>query len=456
MQTDTHSSPQNNTPIAILSWEMNPMVAGGSWTACYHFVRKIKKQGANPIVVTPWERGCVDADPFNCGVETATLGVLGQNEHSKLMASGYPHFQHSGPYGGSPYSAYWPGISSGYGNSSYYGGSYGNSGYGFFSGGAYSSQHRGHQYGGYGAASAEDESRVFFDFMRGASELYAERLLELAAHKRFELIHAQDWVTFEAAARAAKTFGVPWIAHFHSLERDRRPWSPDAEVERIEHLAARTADFIVTPSQFTARQVIAAYGVSAAKILVMPNVLSDVIMPPARGEFGTRKIVFLGRLELQKGPDRFASIASLVQERDMNITFSVFGDGALSEHLIRENPRIKMNGPLPWNQRWSALDGATALLVPSRAEPFGMVVLEAMQCGVPVLFSNEAGVAEVVLAGVAIQADDVRGTAEQVMHLLDNRKRWDQIARDERHEIRTYPKRNYENRLLNLYSQLSH
>ena len=74
MEVSTHSPGNAAPPVAILSWEMNPMVAGGSWTACYHFVRKLKGRGLRPVVVTPWEKDCVDPDPFGCGVATDLSG----------------------------------------------------------------------------------------------------------------------------------------------------------------------------------------------------------------------------------------------------------------------------------------------------------------------------------------------------------------------------------------------
>src|SRR6266540_7409521 len=70
-------------PIAMLTWEINPMVAGGSWTACYHFVRNLGKRGAELMVVAPWREDRVDPDPFGCSVPTALLGILGHDEGSE-------------------------------------------------------------------------------------------------------------------------------------------------------------------------------------------------------------------------------------------------------------------------------------------------------------------------------------------------------------------------------------
>ncbi len=57
---------------------------------------------------------------------------------------------------------------------------------------------------------------------------------------------------------------------------------------------------------------------------------------------------------------------------------------------------LRLRGGLSWNERFEAYSHATVVVVPSRAEPFGLVILEAMECGVPVLYPSNAGVAELI------------------------------------------------------------
>lgn len=425
-------------PVGMLTWEIDPMVAGGSWTACYHFVRNLRRRNTDLLIVAPWSADCVSPDPFGCNVPTVLLGVLQHHEGPPvtLGSRGGPYRQ--GPVRGTPDSAY----------RLYAPGGYGDAPYRPYRAG------RGYGYGGYATTGREPDASEFLDLMRDATALYTDRLLEVARRTPFALIHAQDWVTFGAAAKASRTFGTPWIAHFHSIERDRRPHAPDATVERIECSAAQSADFVVTPSRLTARRVAEYYGIPIGNIVVIPNVLSNGRTDSGIGAFGSRTVIFLGRLESQKAPDRFARVAARVRKRHDSVVFRVFGEGQLRDELARGCPSLDIRGPLEWSQRWSAFDGATALLVPSRAEPFGMVVLEAMQCGVPVLYSSEAGVAEVVTSGIPIDADDVESTADSLVELLTDPVLWESIAEGERGEIRSYPGRGYECRLLELYAKL--
>ncbi|MBI4721171.1 MAG: glycosyltransferase family 4 protein [Chitinivibrionia bacterium] len=435
-------------PVAMLTWEINPMVAGGSWTACYHLVRNLVKHGAGPTVIAPWRADCVDADPFDCTVPIILLGILGHDEGSNsIIASHYGHYVR-GPAGSFPYAAYRTHSLWGYAGGSYRSHSAYTPGLG---------PYRPFR-GGYDccdtAADGSRESQVFFNFMRETGDLYTERLLDEARRIGFALFHAHDWVTFGAAAEVSRELGKPWIAHFHSIEHDRRPWAPDAAIERIEHGAAQSANSIITPSRLTARSVAERYGVPASKIVVIPNVLSNTPGQPVSGGFGSRRVIFLGRLEMQKAPDRFAEIAGSVRERDSGICFHVYGDGELRDTLLGYGSWLEIRGALRWSQRLSALDGAAAVLVPSRAEPFGMVVLEAMQCGVPVLYSSEAGVAEVIESGIPIRPDDVGGIADRILELLADSVLWENVALAEREEIRSYPERGYECRLMQMYAEL--
>jgi len=66
--------------------------------------------------------------------------------------------------------------------------------------------------------------------------------------------------------------------------------------------------------------------------------------------------------------------------------------------------------------------------VTSRFEPFGMVVLEAMQQGIPVIFPESAGVGEVICSGVKINSNDTSGEAEKAIEILSDENKWHTLA----------------------------
>jgi len=89
----------------------------------------------------------------------------------------------------------------------------------------------------------------------------------------------------------------------------------------------------------------------------------------------------------------------------------------------------------------------------SRAEPFGMVILEAMQHNVPVLYAAGCGAAEVLESGVPIDPENAADSAALLVHLLDDWLAWERTVEAQSREIRAYPKRGYEQELLHIWNE---
>ncbi len=416
--------------VLMLMWEIPPLIAGGTWTACYHIVRNLRRLGANVTVVVPWRASSIVSGPFGCEVEVVGLGVI-------------PPRNASSPYSTASWSPYAPSAYaqrtwSGYSAPSFY------SPYSIGSG----------PYPGYflGYARAEEMGLRAGSTLLRLTEEFRKRLLRYARREEFDLIHAHDWVTFEAAAAAAEEKAKPWVAHFHSTEADRRPESRDAVIRRREQNGAESATRVLTPSRATARRVHEEYKVAESKIEVVPNPLSVENLPSwEMGAFETSRVIFLGRLASQKGPDLFTGIAAEVKRRYAAAQFWMFGSG---ERIGAQDWFVEYRGALEWSRRGEAFIGASALLVPSRSEPFGMVVLEGMQHGVPVLYPDNSGVAEVIKSGIRIDPANTARTAEQLNHLLTDWNYWEDVVQEQSAEIAGYPERGYESRIIELWRSL--
>ena len=140
---------------------------------------------------------------------------------------------------------------------------------------------------------------------------------------------------------------------------------------------------------------------------------------------GKRLILFLGRIHEKKGPDLLIrSFARAVRTG---------GAGTSAWHLVLAGPpvterykgrleqligrlaltdRVTWTGMLTGADKWAALRGADALALPSHQENFGVVVAEALGCGVPVLISNKVNIWREVLGDGAglVEPDDQAGT----------------------------------------------
>jgi glycosyltransferase involved in cell wall biosynthesis len=284
--------------------------------------------------------------------------------------------------------------------------------------------------------------------------MYARRLERYLKEHTFNIIHAHDWVTFEAAEKAAKLKGIPWIAHFHSTERDRHGISIDNVIFRIEKHGAEKATHIVTPSNNTASKIKKDYKIGKDKISAIPNVLSKEFLEPNEvGVYETGRIVFLGRLTHQKAPDRFSDLAARYSGVRKNKIFLIWGEGEEYSNLFY-NYNIRLMGGLNWKNRGLAFDGASAVYVPSRSEPFGMVILEAMQHRVPVLYPNHAGVSEIIKTDLVVNPEDTESVAEKLRKLLDDWQYWEDIVEKQESELEKFNKRRDDRELLSLWNQI--
>lgn len=443
--------PEPGGPKALmLMWEIPPLVAGGTWTACYHLVRNLRQQGANITVVVPWDEASILPSPFGTEVEVVSLGIVpprhgaspyspvgGQSDWWSPYASARPQADWWSSYGSTRSAPFSP----------YYGGwtPYADS------------------FSGYAAARDQQDERGIRagSVVLRLTDEFRKRLLRLARERSFDVIHAHDWVTFSAAGAVAGEGKKPWVAHFHSTERERRPLDPDVIIQRIERQGVGSANHIVVPSAATSRQLGNLYGVPASRITVVPNALSLGTIPPSEmGSFEAQRAIFLGRLTHQKGPDLFLRIAAEVRRRRADAAFWIFGTGEELPRLrsllyqLGQQSNVTFRGMVEWRSRGTAFSGAGAVVVPSRSEPFGMVVLEAMQHRVPVLYPAGAGVAEVINSGVRINPEDIVGTAAQLERLLTEWTYWEGMVEEQSQEIADYPGRGYERRVSELWQQL--
>jgi glycosyltransferase involved in cell wall biosynthesis len=426
--------------VLMLMWEIPPMVAGGTWTACYHLVRNLRRRGANVTVVVPWARKTLIVDPPPFGVEVPVITLEIEVPADSVADSAWSPYREAAvpaPYSRAPGHSAW---------SPYGGGGALWSGYTAPAGGPYGSPYGG-SYSVYGGGSLSGS--VLFHLI-GA---FTERLRDYVVDHPVDLIHAHDWVTFDAARAASERIGVPWIAHFHSTEADRQPGNTDPLTQRIEQGAVDNATRIVTVSKATHRTLSAAYDSAGRRTVdVVPNCLSDGAVPTANmGRFETRRVIFFGRLSRQKGVDRFCEVAERARSAGFRADFVAYGDGPDRWQL---QPRgVTALGSLGWDIRSTAFRGASALIVPSRSEPFGMVILEAMQHRVPVIYPEESGAAEVLQSGVKIAGSDTAAMATEVARLLGDLGNWEAAVAASASEIERYSERHYEDWVIAVWTE---
>ena len=425
---DRYGPAPSGPTVLMLMWEIPPLVAGGTWTASYHLVRSLRRLGANIVVVVPWSGDVIAAAaarPFDSEVDLVPLGIVPPEapQSSPYATPAWSPYgfastpmPYASPYSFSPYSASFSPYPSG----------------------------------------EQPELWQANSLTLRLTEQFRQRLLAFCGDAEFDLIHAHDWVTFPAAEAAAEKAGVPWVAHFHSTVADRQS-RQDPFAAAIERRAAREAYRVIVPSEETRRKVMTAAELGEEAIDVVPNPLSeeDVSLDEV-GRFETRRVVFLGRLAEQKGPDLFVALARAYAAGGLDATFEIIGEGELRAELERSaGGLVRVRRPLEWSQRGEAFRDASAVVVPSRHEPFGMVIAEAMLRRVPVLYPPTAGIADVIPPSVPLDPNDPEDGAAKLRDLLSDLGGWERIVVEQARAIRRFREARPEQRVQEVWSELA-
>ncbi len=252
---------------------------------------------------------------------------------------------------------------------------------------------------------------------------------EIAKKENPDIIHAHDWLTFQAGIEAKRISGKPLIAHVHATEFDRSGEHHNKKVFSLEKRGMQEADLVITVSDFTRNIVIKRYGISPDKVITVHNAAEPLNNIPGicRSSTNDRIVTFLGRITSQKGPVYFIDAAYKILKKTNNVRFVMAGTGDLMEKLIRYvaslgiSDRFHFTGFLRGDDVYRMYGMSDLYVMPSVSEPFGISSLEALQSGVPVIISKQSGVSEVIKHAIKIDFWDVDRLADAIYATLSYR-----------------------------------
>jgi glycosyltransferase involved in cell wall biosynthesis len=168
----------------------------------------------------------------------------------------------------------------------------------------------------------------------------------------------------------------------------------------------RAADLVLAPSAATAAELARDY--RASRVEVVPNVTGGVPIAAEAGDAEGKAgaLLFVGRLRIRKGVEVLLEALARLRELLPSVRLVVAGDG---EHRSAVEARVRtlgladvvtLLGRCDAGRVRGLLKSAAALVVPSTYEGMPLVILEAMEAGVPVVASRVSGIPEVVVDGV--------------------------------------------------------
>jgi D-inositol-3-phosphate glycosyltransferase len=281
-----------------------------------------------------------------------------------------------------------------------------------------------------------------------------------AQGRPYDLIHAHYWLSASVARTLAARWAVPRIQMFHTLglvKREVMDEDIDGESDvrvTIERQAVQESAAIVAASEIEVGELRDLYGADPAKVHVIPCGVDPTLFHPirqadARERLGRdqcqRIVLFVGRIEQIKGIDVLLRALGLLFVRRPDLRSDVCllvvggaldpGDDAPETEKILELRRLVHEHRMEANVNFiGSLDqenlalyyaAADVCAVPSLTESFGLVALEAMACGTPVVGTRVGGLQTLIEhgeSGLLVPAGDYQALANAIEQVLTDHR----------------------------------
>ena len=394
--------------VLMFGWEFPPYKSGGLGTACYGLTKALSQQGSKVTFVMP-------VAPE--GATAKFVKLIGASNISKNVKIKNID---------SPITAYM--TSAGY-------------------------EEQYHLWAG-------NKKQVYGKNLFQEVQRYAAIAKHVAKEEEHDVIHAHDWMTYQAAINAKKISKKPLVVHLHATEFDRTGDNPDPRISHIEWQGLKEADKIITNSDYSKQNIIKHYNIPPDKIEVVHWGIEDTPTEKFEKPLDDKIVLFLGRMTIQKGPDYFIEVAKKVSEYEPHTKFVMVGDGDMLPRIINRATelglmdRVIFTGALSGNDVHRAFQSAALYVMPSVSEPFGLVALESLKNGTPILISKQSGVAEVVHNALKADFWDVDEMTNKIVSVLRHPELQEELKEKGNKEAQKFTLEEPAKKVLEIYKQV--
>jgi D-inositol-3-phosphate glycosyltransferase len=239
----------------------------------------------------------------------------------------------------------------------------------------------------------------------------------MSEYEPVDVLHGNYWLSGAVAHKLKHMLDRPLVATFHTLARVKADAGIDDDAEHrtnVEHGVIACADLMLASTDDERAQLAGLYAADESRIEVVPPGVDHIAFSPgdqhaARRRLGIntrRMLLFVGRIQPLKGLD--LAVRCLAALDDRETTLVVVGgpsgaDGHSELNRVRSlstelgvAERLRWVRPQPHDRLADYYRAADVCIVPSHAESFGLVALEAAACGTPVVAAAVGGLRSLV------------------------------------------------------------
>ena len=311
--------------------------------------------------------------------------------------------------------------------------------------------------------------------IREVQEEYSKYVEKYLIDSHPDVIHAHDWLTFEAGMMAKKKHHIPLIAHVHATEFDRsgmRVGNP--LIHEIEYEGLMMADKIIAVSEATKRIIYEKYHIPLSKIDVVYNSLDeDYEKSDYRFEKdlynyandlkndGYIVVATVGRFTIQKGLKNLMKAAALAISKNPELLFVFAGDGEERNELIELaaelgiSKNVIFTGFIRGKKLRDIYSIADIFVMSSISEPFGLTALEAAHHGDALILTKQSGISEIIWSAMTYDFWDVKKLADEIVAIAGNPSLMDTLRDDVRAEYQQISWDEVAKKCLSIYNKVA-
>lgn len=256
---------------------------------------------------------------------------------------------------------------------------------------------------------------------------------------KFDVIHAHDWLVANAAKTLKTSYNIPIVATIHATESGRNGGIRDEQQRYIndtEWMLTYEASEVIVNSNYMKNEVQRLFGLPFEKINVVPNGINLNIYNGIERNYEFRRkyardnekiIMCAGRLVYEKGFQYLIDAAPKILNGYNDAKFIIAGKGGMLEELKAKanylgiSDKVYFTGQLTPKELYTMYRCADIAVFPSTYEPFGLVAIEGMYAGTPIVVSDVGGLNEIVehgVTGMKSYAGNPNSIADSILALL--------------------------------------